>query len=109
MKVEYSVLETIGIVKIEGNVNLYELYMMREAFEDFQDKPLTKVILDLSGVDYIDSSGIGLLIAQATKYRDKKIKFYLASINKSIEHVFKVTSFAKLFLKSENLDDAIKE
>ncbi len=109
MKVEYSVLETIGIVKIEGNVNLYELYMMRDAFEDFQDKPLTKVILDLSGVDYIDSSGIGLLIAQATKYRDKKIKFYLASINKSIEHVFKVTSFAKLFLKSESLEDAIKE
>jgi anti-anti-sigma factor len=79
LKVEYSVLETIGIVKIEGNVNLYELHMMRDAFEDFQDKPLTKVILDLSGVDYIDSSGIGLLIAQATKYRDKKIKFYLLS------------------------------
>jgi hypothetical protein len=29
LKVEYSVLETIGIVKIEGNVNLYELHMMR--------------------------------------------------------------------------------
>lgn len=109
MKVEYSVLDTTGIVKIEGNVNLYELHMLREAFENFQEKPLTKVILDLSGVDYIDSSGIGLFIAQAAKYRDKKIRFYLASINKSIEHVFKVTSFAKLFLKSDSLEDAIKE
>ena len=107
MKVEHSIQEKSGVIKIAGNVNLYELFMLREAFDEFQDKKLEKVILDLSEVDYIDSSGIGLLIAQATKLRDKQIRFILAGINQSIEHVFKVTSFAKLFLKSPSLKEAL--
>ncbi len=109
MKVEHFIQDKSGVIKISGNVNLYELYMLRDSFEEFQEKSLEKVILDLSEVDYIDSSGIGLLIAQATKYKDKQIKFVLASINKSIEHVFKVTSFAKLFLKSPSLTEALND
>jgi len=109
VKVEHFIQDKSGIIKISGNVNLYELYMIRDSFEEFQEKALEKVILDLSEVDYIDSSGIGLLIAQATKYKDKQIKFVLASINKSIEHVFRVTSFAKLFLKSPSLNEALNE
>lgn len=108
MKVEHSIKNNAGIIKISGNVNLYELYMLRDAFEELQDKTLERVVLDLSEVDYIDSSGIGLLIAQATKMREKQMKFILSSINQSIEHVFKMTSFAKLFLKSPSLIDALE-
>lgn len=64
-----------------------------ELANEMLSKGVTKCLLDISQVRYINSSGIGVLITLLTKFRNKNGELYL--INPS-EHVTKLLIMTKL-------------
>ena len=64
-----------------------------ELANDVLSKGITYCLLDISGVRYINSSGIGVLITLLTKFRNKSGDLYL--INPS-DHVNKLLIMTKL-------------
>jgi stage II sporulation protein AA (anti-sigma F factor antagonist) len=108
VKVTVEIRSLAGIIAVFGDINLYEIQILREEFEKIRQKDLNKIILDLTEVDFIDSSGIGLLIAQSTKFQEKKVEFILVGIKSGLEHLFRLTSFARLFKRYPEVNDALE-
>lgn len=63
------------------------------------------VILDLSAVDFIDSSGLGAIVA-AMKHLAPQRRLALAGLTPTVDKVFKLTRMDSVFSLYPTLDDA---
>lgn len=66
-----------------------------------------KVIVDLSGVEYLNSSAIGVLTVSHSTLSAAGGKLILCNVNKSISNVFLVTKLSTIFLTEDSRNDAI--
>ena len=68
-----------------------------------------KIVVDMSGVDYINSSGLRALAAVLVKCRDEGGDMKLAALNKRVTRVFKIIGFDLLMSLQDTTDAAIAD
>ncbi|MFZ0731437.1 MAG: STAS domain-containing protein [Candidatus Sulfotelmatobacter sp.] len=66
------------------------------------------MILDLSGVPYLDSSGLGSLVSACTSCAKAGRRVALTGVNKRVLKVFEITKVEHVFLMFPTLSDAIE-
>ena len=79
-----------------------------EAIQSAITSGVEKVVLDCEGVDWINSTGISMLLSAREKLLLARAKFRLAAINKSMEGVFVMSKMDKVFEIFPTTDAAIK-
>ena len=57
----------------------------------------TRLVLDLSALDYISSAGLRVMLALAKRARDQKGRVALFGMNDSVRQVFELAGFVALF------------
>ena len=65
-----------------------------------------RIILDLTSVDFIDSSGLGAIVA-AMKNLEPHRRIDLAGLNPSVDKVFRLTRMDTVFHLFPSLEDAV--
>jgi len=86
------VLDVAGRITLgEGNV------MLREIVRGLTDEGHKKVVLNLSEVNYIDSSGIGELVKTHTTVRNKGGQLRLVNLNKRVSDLLQMTRLSAVF------------
>lgn len=108
MEFDYKEEQGCAVFTLSGRIHLYEIQNLREKFEEIRSRTFNKIIVDMTEVEHIDSSGLGMLIAQASRYKEKNIPFVLVGIKKNLEHLFRLTSFSTLFIKLNDVKEALK-
>lgn len=58
---------------------------------------VTRLIVDLSGVDFLDSSGLGALVACLRRVREKHGDIKLAGLRPEVKSIFEITRVSRLF------------
>lgn len=53
------------IVSVTGEIDISNAEKLRNAIDLALEQPTERVILDFAGVDYVDSTGIGVLVGAA--------------------------------------------
>jgi anti-sigma B factor antagonist len=86
------VVEMTGSIRIGPNCQEIE-----QVVEDLIRRHETRVIFDLSGVSFIDSSGIGTLVRSLTKLKKLGGTLRLTGVKGMVEGVFKLTQIDKVF------------
>lgn len=66
------------------------------------------MILDLSGVPYLDSSGLGSLVSACTSCTKSGRRMALTGVNRRVMKVFEITKTENVFLMFPTLGDAIE-
>lgn len=66
------------------------------------------MILDFSGVPYLDSSGLGCLVSAYTSCAKAGRRVALTGVNQHVRKVFEITKVEKIFLMFPTLADAIE-
>jgi anti-sigma B factor antagonist len=66
------------------------------------------VILDLSGVPYLDSSGLGSLVSAYTSCQKSGRRIALTGVNHRVMKVFEITRVEPVFLMFPTLSDALE-
>ena len=67
----------------------------------------TRVVVDFSGVDYISSAGLRVLLALAKRGRDQKGRVALFGLNDSVRQVFELAGFVALFTIAPTRAEAV--
>jgi anti-anti-sigma factor len=110
MGVKTSTLEN-GIALIEPSGSLIggeETDKVRAAVAGFVDRDYAKLIIDLSGVTYLNSTAIGVLVAAHTTYTRKGWKIKLCGVNKNINNIFVVTKLTLVFDVLDSREEAVR-
>lgn len=66
------------------------------------------MILDFSGVPYLDSSGLGCLVSAYTSCSKAGRRVALTGVNQRVRKVFEITKVEQIFLMFPTLADAIE-
>ena len=93
------------------NVNRIDAAMAIQFKEDMRnqtDGRAGRVILDLSAVSFIDSSGLGAIVA-VMKQLDDHRRLDLAGLSPMVDKVFRLTRMDTVFKLFPSLEDAIAE
>jgi stage II sporulation protein AA (anti-sigma F factor antagonist) len=66
-----------------------------------------QVVVDFSGVEYISSAGLRVMLTLAKRAKDRSGRLALCSLDHSVKQVFDLAGFTALFAIVATRDDAI--
>jgi anti-sigma B factor antagonist len=99
----------ITIVDITGRITLGdETGQLRDTIRRLLTEGKKKIILNLAQVDYIDSSGVGELVAGFTAVRNAGGEMKLLSLTKKVHDIVQVTKLYTVFDIKDDEFTAIK-
>lgn len=105
---EHAIREEGGalIVSFEGDVDLEQSPKAREVLLECVKRG-NKILVDLSGVSYIDSSGVASLVEAFQVAKKQGKGFALVSVNAAALRVLQLARLDKVFTIHETLADAL--
>jgi anti-sigma B factor antagonist len=89
--------ENAAIIQVRGQVDLYTSPRFRDAILETASAHPAAVVVDLSGVEYMDSSGIATLVEGLQLSRGYGGAFRLAGMTEAVRQVFKFAKLEKVF------------
>lgn len=95
------------IIEVSGEVDLYNVSELKKALFSVTDGSHQSVVVDMQYVNYMDSSGIGALVAGQKKMKAHNGKFALMNIHDDVLNILKLATLDKFFKIYESEDDLI--
>ncbi|MFH1454219.1 MAG: STAS domain-containing protein [Armatimonadota bacterium] len=96
------------LVEIDGEIDVYTSPKVKEAINELIEKGTYFLVVNLEGVRYIDSTGLGVLIGALKKVREHDGNISLVCTNPQIKKIFNITGLVKIFGISKSVDEALK-
>jgi anti-sigma B factor antagonist len=88
----------IYIIDVQGEVDLYSSTKLREyIFTTIKQQHPKTLIIELSGVRYIDSSGIATLVEGLKLANEYEIQFKLVGLSHIVLEVFELVRLQRVF------------
>lgn len=86
------------IITVKGDIDAYHSAdFKKEIKEKIASFGGMKIVLDLSNVAYIDSAGLGSLVAILKDARNSGKSFVLSSLKPNVKRIFEMTRLDKVF------------
>ena len=99
---EHTVLSVQGSLKVGDTARA-----LAESCERIARERKGALVLDLSQLDYMDSTGVGVLVGALKRFQDQKRAIVLASPQRRILAGLRVTHLDTLFRIHDTLDQAL--
>ena len=100
---------TVTVLALHGRLVLDDGdALLRERVDDLVSRGLVRLIIDLSDLDYVDSAGIGVLIAKYLSVRRKGGDLRLLRLSSRTHHALEITHLLTVFQTFETEEDAVR-
>ena len=100
MQIKNRIYENTLYVILSGELDEHSTYQTRINLDDIFSKPnFNQVIIDLSELDFMDSTGIGVLVGRYKKLKDKNIPIFICNPSSHAERIFKMTGLYDIMPK----------
>ncbi|HNR89945.1 MAG TPA: STAS domain-containing protein [Spirochaetota bacterium] len=86
-----------AMLRLSGKFNIEQVVPFEEAVGDALQDDATALGIDMSHVEYVDSSAIGCLIKYANVTKGKGVDLYLLDLKPDIRLIFKTAYLDKFF------------
>ncbi|MDJ0841837.1 MAG: STAS domain-containing protein [Acidobacteriota bacterium] len=87
--------ETI-IIRVDGRVTMQTAHVLLTRLKDCVGRT-HRILINLVKVDYMDSSGVGVLVTALKLSRDKGVRFGLVGLNERVCVVMEMSGLTALF------------
>ncbi|MDD5020316.1 MAG: STAS domain-containing protein [Candidatus Omnitrophica bacterium] len=94
---------------IEGEVDINTSVHLRKVFDDLIKRNEKKVLVEFSGVEYIDSSGLATLIEMFQRLKKIGGKLRFSGMSQKVKNAFEITKLHKLFEIFDSQEAALKD
>lgn len=98
-----------SVIEVAGDIDLYSSPALRETVLDLLKKRDQKnLIVNLSSVDYIDSSGVASLVEGLQEAKKRKARFILVGLREGPRRVLELTLLLNVFEIHATEEDALQ-
>lgn len=109
MKIKEEIINDVFICAIEGEIDINTSPLLRKTFDKIIKGNEKKVLVDFSGVSYIDSSGLATLIEMFQRLQKIGGKIRFSNMTEKVKNIFEITKIDKLFAIFSTRQDALKD
>jgi anti-sigma B factor antagonist len=96
------------VLAVGGGVDTYTAPTLRDRLTDLLESGIDTVIVDLSGVDFLDSIGLGALVACREQAEQLGGSLPLVCAQERILRLFRITGLDAVFTICQTVDAAVK-
>lgn len=89
--------ETTRILDLSGEVDVYTSPQLKQDLVQLAESGVKHVIINLSKVEYLDSTGLGVLIGGLKRMREHDGNMALVGPGMRILRIFEITGLDKIF------------
>ncbi len=96
------------IVTLAGEVDLRTSPQLRNTLHELLENRPPRIIIDLSDVSYVDSSGVGTIVELKRRAMRSGSDVILVGLQTRVRSVFEITRLDKFFTIAKDIDEARK-
>ena len=94
------------VLAVKGEVDVYTAPRLREKLVELVSQGKHRIIVNLEGVDFLDSTGLGVLVGGLKRLRSNDGDLGLVCTQSRILKVFEITGLTKVFSIFDSVDAA---
>ena len=85
------------VIEVGGEIDVYTAPKLRDTITDLVGAGVYDLIIDLSAVEFLDSTGLGVLVGGLKKVRANDGSLSLICGQDRLLKIFRITGLAKVF------------
>lgn len=87
----------VPVIDLEGEVDVYTAPQLKQQMINLLESGAKEMVVDLTKVDYLDSTALGVLIGGLKRMRERDGNMVLVCPSPRIRRVFEITGLDKIF------------
>jgi anti-sigma B factor antagonist len=95
-----------SIVEVKGEVDLYSAPRLKERLAELTSSGHSRIAVDLEGVEFMDSTGLGVLIGALKRCREADGTLALAAPRQPVRKVLSITGLDRVFPVHDSVEQA---
>jgi anti-sigma B factor antagonist len=104
---EYSAAPDRTVIEVSGEIDVYTAPRLREALIGLVEAGNFRLIVDMEGVEFLDSTGLGVLVGGLKRVRAHDGSIDLVCTQGRILRIFRITGLSKVFDIYDSVDEAV--
>ena len=98
----------VALIDLAGEVDAYTSARFREVMMDIIEDGISRLIVSMARVDYIDSSGLGALVGGLKRTSERDGKILIVCHQSQVRKVFEITGLEKVFPIFDTEEEALE-
>jgi anti-sigma B factor antagonist len=108
LEVELKQIDGTTILQAAGEIDVYTAPQFKEAISSIIASGQKHLIIDMTSVNYMDSSGFGALLSATRKLRPEGGTINLVKVTAAIDRILNITRLNTVFATHDSIDEALK-
>ena len=104
-----SLTPSLALVSVSGEIDLYTAERLQRAIGEATSVGADTVLLDLSGVGFIDSTALGVIVQESKRLEGRGHALILVTNDPRTVRVLEVTGLDRVLTRHATLHDALAE
>lgn len=96
-----------AVLEVAGEIDVYTAPKLREKLIELVNEGSFHLVVDLERVDFLDSTGLGVLVGGLKRVRNHDGSLELVCTQDKILKIFRITGLTKVFPIHDSVADAI--
>jgi len=109
IRISSRVRETEGlpVIDVSGEVDIYTTPQFKEAVTEILQQGHIHIIINLTDVSYMDSSGFGTLLSATKRLRPQNGGIFLVGCNEAVSRMLDITRLNTIFTVVHTEEEAV--
>ena len=101
--------QSISVIDIRGDVTAFAEQVLMDAYNEANTPTTRTIILNFSGLEYMNSSGIGLIVTLLIRVNRQKQRLLATGLSEHYKHIFELTRLSDAIHIFESEAEAVRE
>ncbi|MHB0915352.1 MAG: STAS domain-containing protein [Thermoleophilia bacterium] len=97
----------IAVITVAGELDLYTAPRLKEKLLSAIEDDQLKIVINMAGVHFIDSSALGVLIGGVKRLKPKDGHLALVSVDENVNWIFQITGLNSVFDIYQTREEAL--
>lgn len=106
-KIKKQLTDNIGVIRVKGDIDMSTSPELRDALVPMFNKDLNGIIVNLSEVSFMDSSGIATLVEGLQWGKKTGKPFVLTGIGANVQNALSLTKLENVFTIKSDMNSAL--
>ena len=107
LQIDIETTGTVTVIIPLGDIDLSKSSDLRNALQPVLKENPSKIIVDLSQVPYMDSSGVATLIEGLQLSQQSNIEFVLCALTEGVQSIIELARLDKIFIILDSREQAL--
>jgi anti-sigma B factor antagonist len=108
MKIKEKIEDHVAVLSLSGKMmGGPETTALHDHIRGLMNDGINRVVIDLGGVKWINSSGLGVLMAAMTTLKNDDGQMKLANVTEKVESLLMITQLMRIFETYDTVDRAV--